>query len=55
LSHLPRAGGNVVEVPYEFHELEDHRLIVHIRYSTGTNYIKGLLAHAQYDKGTWKE
>jgi mRNA interferase HigB len=33
----------------------DYRLIVHIRYSTGTIYIKDLLTHAEYDKGTWKE
>jgi mRNA interferase HigB len=31
----------------------DYRLIVHIRYSTGTIYIKDLLTHAEYDKGTW--
>jgi mRNA interferase HigB len=34
---------------------DDYRLIVHIRYSTGTIYIKDLLTHAAYDKGTWKE
>ena len=31
------------------------RLIVHIRYSTGTIYIKDPLTHAEDDKGTWKE
>jgi mRNA interferase HigB len=33
----------------------DYRLIVHIRYRTKTIYIKNLLAHAEYDKGTWKD
>jgi len=33
----------------------DYRLIVHIRFSTGTIYIKDLLTHAEYDKGTWKD
>jgi len=33
----------------------DYRLIVHIRYSTGTIYIKDLLTHAEYDKGTWRD
>jgi mRNA interferase HigB len=33
----------------------DYRLIVHIRCSTGTIYIKDLLTHAEYDKGAWKD
>ena len=33
----------------------DYRLIVHIRYKTGTIYIKDLLTHTEYDKGTWKD
>ncbi len=33
----------------------DYRLIVHIRYDTGIIYIKGLLTHAEYDRGKWKE
>lgn len=32
-----------------------YRLIVHINYETGIVYIKDLLTHAEYDKGTWKE
>jgi mRNA interferase HigB len=32
----------------------DYRLIVHIRYDTGIIYIKHLLTHVEYDKGTWK-
>jgi mRNA interferase HigB len=32
----------------------DYRLIVHIRYDLGIIYIKDLLTHAEYDKGTWK-
>ncbi|HST88531.1 MAG TPA: type II toxin-antitoxin system HigB family toxin [Ktedonobacterales bacterium] len=32
----------------------DYRLIVHIRYAAGIVYIKQLLTHAEYDKGTWK-
>jgi mRNA interferase HigB len=31
-----------------------YRLIVHIRYDLGIIYIKDLLTHAEYDKGTWK-
>jgi mRNA interferase HigB len=31
-----------------------YRLIVHIRYDLGIIYIKGLLTHAEYDKGAWK-
>lgn len=33
----------------------DYRLIVHISDQTGIIYIKHLLMHAEYDKGTWKE
>jgi mRNA interferase HigB len=33
----------------------DYRLIVHIDYQRGVIYIKALLTHAEYDKGTWKE
>jgi len=33
----------------------DYRLIVHINYATGIVYIKHLLTHAEYDRGTWKE
>jgi mRNA interferase HigB len=33
----------------------DYRLIVHIRYRTRTIYVKDLLTHAEYDKGTWKD
>ncbi|MFI5273811.1 MAG: type II toxin-antitoxin system HigB family toxin [Ktedonobacterales bacterium] len=29
-------------------------LIVYIRYDLGMIYIKSLLTHAEYDKGTWK-
>lgn len=32
----------------------DYRLIVHMRYDVGIIYIKHLLTHAEYDKGTWK-
>jgi mRNA interferase HigB len=32
----------------------DYRLIVHIRYDLGIIYIKDLLTHAEYDRGTWK-
>lgn len=32
----------------------DYRLVVHIRYDTGIIYIKRLLTHADYDKGTWR-
>jgi hypothetical protein len=32
-----------------------NRLCGRIAYSTGTIYIKDLLTHAEYDKGTWKE
>jgi mRNA interferase HigB len=32
----------------------DYRLIVHIRYQVGIVYIKQLLTHAEYDRGTWK-
>jgi mRNA interferase HigB len=32
----------------------DYRLIVHINYETGIIYVKHLLTHAEYDKGTWK-
>ena len=32
----------------------DYRLIVHILYTTQTIYIRDLLTHAEYDKGTWK-
>lgn len=32
----------------------DYRLIVHINYTTQTIYIRYLLTHAEYDKGTWK-
>lgn len=32
----------------------DYRLIVHMRYDTGIIYIKHLLTHAEYDRGTWK-
>ena len=32
----------------------DYRLIVHIRYDTGIIYIKQLLTHAAYDKGSWR-
>jgi mRNA interferase HigB len=31
-----------------------YRLIVHIRYDRGIIYIKDLLTHAEYDRGTWK-
>ncbi len=31
-----------------------YRLIVHINYGTGIIYIKRLLTHAEYDKGTWE-
>ncbi len=31
-----------------------YRLIVYIRYDAGIIYIKDLLTHADYDKGTWK-
>jgi mRNA interferase HigB len=31
-----------------------YRLIVHIRYGAGIIYIKDLLTHAEYDRGTWK-
>ncbi|MGH2347810.1 MAG: type II toxin-antitoxin system HigB family toxin [Chloroflexota bacterium] len=33
----------------------DYRLIVHIRYDQEIIYIKNLLTHAQYDKGTWRD
>jgi mRNA interferase HigB len=33
----------------------DYCLIVHIRYQTGTIYIKDLLTHAEYDRGKWME
>lgn len=33
----------------------DYRLIVHINYETGTIYVKQLMTHAEYDKGTWKD
>ena len=33
----------------------DYRLIVHINYETGIIYVKHLLTHAEYDKGTWKD
>jgi len=33
----------------------DYRLIVGINYQIGTIFIKHLLTHAEYDKGTWKE
>ena len=33
----------------------DYRLIVHIHFQTGIIYIKDLLTHAEYDKGTWRE
>jgi mRNA interferase HigB len=33
----------------------DYRLIVHIRYRTGTIYVKELLTHAEYDAGRWKK
>lgn len=32
----------------------NYRLIVYIRYDVGIIYIKDLLTHAEYDKGTWK-
>jgi len=32
-----------------------YRLIVGINYETGVIFIKHLLTHAEYDKGTWKE
>lgn len=32
----------------------DYRLIVHIRYDAGIIYVKHLLTHSEYDKGTWK-
>lgn len=32
----------------------DYRQIVYIRYDLGIIYIKDLLTHAAYDKGTWK-
>lgn len=31
-----------------------YRLIVYIRYDLGIIYIKDLLTHAEYNKGTWK-
>lgn len=31
-----------------------YRLIVYIRYDLGIIWIKDLLTHADYDKGTWK-
>jgi mRNA interferase HigB len=31
-----------------------YRLIVYIRYDLGIIYIKGLLTHAEYNKGAWK-
>ncbi len=33
----------------------DYRLIVYIDYAHGTIYIKGLLTHAEYNKGPWKD
>jgi mRNA interferase HigB len=32
----------------------DYRLIVHIDYDHHIVYVKALLTHAEYDKGTWK-
>ncbi len=32
-----------------------YRLIVGINYETGVIFVKRLLTHAEYDKGTWKE
>jgi mRNA interferase HigB len=32
----------------------NYRLIVYIHYDTGIIYIKDLLTHTEYDKGTWK-
>lgn len=32
-----------------------YRLIVHIRYDSQIIFIKHLLTHAEYDKGTWKD
>lgn len=31
-----------------------YRLIVHIRYDTGIIYIKDLLSHAEYSRGSWR-
>jgi len=32
-----------------------YRLIVHINYRAKIIFIKRLLTHAEYDKGTWKD
>ena len=32
----------------------NYRLITYINYEVGIIFIKGLLTHAEYDKGAWK-